>query len=215
MAQNNSNDISDCSGEIIFAAIYNTKIDKDDMSLLDNIVIDDSDKIIDITLKSREITYIEYRLLVYPTTTGHFQMNKLNKTYLQFDKWQIETDDGDHPFIYYDFIMSAIERNKGISKHSFNPALKITLEKKLVQLINFSDFITNGSIYALTWHEITTLLEQIGVLYNVDENKHDKPICLTMVLNFKPPYTTDLVIRIYCPFIVTGIYKGWSPLINV
>ena len=33
-----------------------------------------------------------------------------------------------------------------------------------------------------------------------------------MILNFKPPFKNDLVIRIHCPFIVTGIYKGWSPI---
>lgn len=209
MAQN---DISDCSGQLLYASLFNTQIDKDNMSLLDNIVIDESDNIIDITLKARDITYNEFRLLVYPTTTGSLQMNKINTTYLQFDQWEIETDDGTHPFIYYDFIISAIEQKLGVNKNSFNPALRILLEKKLVKFINFTDFIKNGSLFALTWHEITTLLEQIGILYHIDENKHTDPVCLTMVLNFKPPFTTDLVIRIYCPFIVTGIYKGWSPI---
>lgn len=206
------NNISDCSGELIYAALYNTQMDQDKMSLLDNIIIDDSDSIIDITLKSREITYNDFRLLMYPTSTGYLQMNKVNTTYLPFDQWEIETDDGTSPFIYYDFIMSAIEQNLGVNKNSFNPALRIILERKLVKFIKITDFIKNGSLFALTWHEITTLLEQIGILYHIDENKHTDPVCLTMVLNFKPPFTTDLVIRIYCPFIVTGIYKGWYPI---
>ena len=117
MAQN---DISDCSGQLLYASLFNTQIDKDNMSLLDNIVIDESDNIIDITLKAREITYNEFRLLVYPTTTGSLQMNKINTTYLQFDQWEIETDDGTHPFIYYDFIISAIEQKLGVNKNSHN-----------------------------------------------------------------------------------------------
>ena len=54
MAQN---DISDCSGQLLYEYEVNTQIDKDNMSLLDNIVIDESDNIIDIELKAKEITY--------------------------------------------------------------------------------------------------------------------------------------------------------------
>ena len=212
MNSSDSYDITDCSGELIFATLYNTPMSKDNMTILDNIVIDDSNKIIDITLKPREITYNDFRLINYPTTTGHFQMNKINNTYLNFDQWEIETDDGISKFIFYDFIFSAIEQKIGINKNSFNPALKLTIEKQAVKMNNFTDFITHGSVYALTWHEITTLLEQIGLIYNVDENKNEKPICLTMVLNYKPLFVQDLTIRIYCPFIVTGIYKNWTPL---
>ena len=209
MAQN---DISDCSGELLYASLYNTQIDKDSMSFLDNINIDESDNIIDIELKAKEITYNDFRLILYPTTTGHLHMNKSNKTYLRFDQWEIETDDGTHPFIFHDYIMSALQQQMGVNKHSLNPALRILLDKKLVQYVNFTDFIKNGSLFALTWHEITLLLEQIGTLYNTDENEHNDPICLTMILNFKPPFKNDLFIRIHCPFIVTGIYKGWSPI---
>ena len=74
-------------------------------------------------------------------------------------------------------------------------------------MLDFKDFNTNGTGYALTWNEISTLLEQIGVLYN---NTEDNSTLLTLILNFNSPYVPGLTIRLYFPFIVYDIYKNWN-----
>jgi hypothetical protein len=71
---------------------------------------------------------------------------------------------------------------------------------------NFKEFNKNGTGYALTWNEITTLLEQIGILYN---DTDDNSALLTLILNFNSPYVPGLTIRMYFPFIVYDIYKDW------
>tara|TARA_B100000214_G_C23725588_1_gene516359 strand:- start:236 stop:661 length:426 start_codon:yes stop_codon:yes gene_type:complete len=134
-------------------------------------------------------------------------MNVTKNTIINFDDWIVNTDDGSHEFIFYDFMISSIEHYLGVSRENFNPAIKIHLEKKLVGMKNFKDFNTNGTGYALSWNEISTLLEQIGVLYN---NTEDNSTLLTLILNFNSPHVPGLTIRLYFPFIVYDIYKNWN-----
>ena len=199
----------DVSGGIVFATLYNSNKLKKDMSIVDQIADDgDYGNIVDITLQPKRINYNTFRHVFYPTNNKHFQMGVTRNTIINFDDWNVNTGDGIHKFIFYDFMLSSIEHYLGVSRENFNPAIKIHLEKKLSGMINFKDFNNNGTGYALTWDEISTLLEQIGVLYN--SNTVDNSALLTLILNFNTPYVPGLTIRIYFPFIVYDIYKNWK-----
>ena len=200
--------IIDVSGGIVFATLYNSNQSKANMSIVDQIVDDgEHGNIVDITLQPKRINYNTFRHIFYPTNNKHFQMNVTRNTIINFDDWIVNTDDGSHEFIFYDFMMWSIEHYLGVSRENFNPAIKIHLEKKLVGMKDFKDFNNHGTGYALTWNEISTLLEQIGVLYN---NTEDNSTLLTLILNFNSPYIPGLTIRLYFPFIVYDIYKNWN-----
>lgn len=202
------NNLVDVSGGIVFATLYNSNQLKTNMSIIDQISDDgEYGNIVDITLQPKRINYNTFRHIFYPTNNKHFQMNVTRNTTINFDDWIVNTDDGSHKFIFYDFMMSSIEHFLGVSRENFNPAIKIHLEKKLTKMVNFKDFNNNGTGYALTWDEISTLLEQIGVLYNDND---DNSTLLTLLLNFTTPYVPGLKIRLYFPFIVYDIYKNWN-----
>ena len=202
------NNSIDVSGGLVFATLYNSNQLKTKMSIVDQITDDgEYGNIVDITLQPKRINYNTFRHIFYPTNTKHFQMNVTRNTTINFDDWIVNTDDGSHKFIFYDFMISSIEHFLGVTRENFNPAIKIHLEKKLTGIKNFKDFNNNGTGYALTWDEISTLLEQIGVLYN---NTDDNTTLLTLLLNFTTPYVPGLKIRLYFPFIVYDIYKNWN-----
>tara|TARA_Y100000991_G_scaffold203515_1_gene178269 strand:+ start:950 stop:1597 length:648 start_codon:yes stop_codon:yes gene_type:complete len=197
----------DVSGGILFASLYNSNKVKSEMSIVDQI-LDDGDygNIVDITLEPKRINYNTFRHVFYPTNNKHFQMNVTRNSVTNFDDWAVNTDDGRHKFVFFDFMISSIEHYLGVSRANFNPAIKIHLEKKLAGMFTFRDFNMNGTAYALTWNEISTLLEQVGVLYN---STNDNSALLTMVLNFNTPYVEGLTIRIFFPFVVYDIYRNW------
>ena len=203
-----NNDIVDVSGGILFATLYNSNKLKSNMSIIDQITDDgEYGNIVDITLQVKRIDYNTFRHIFFPTNNKHFQMNVTRNNIINFDDWIVSTSDGSHKFIFYDFMMSSIEHFLGVSRENFNPAIKIHLEKKLSGMRNFKDFNNNGTGYALTWDEISTLLEQIGVLYN---DNNDNSTQLTLLLNFNTPYVPGLTVRLYFPFIVYDIYKNWN-----
>jgi len=197
----------DVSGGIVFATLYNSNKLKQDLSIVDQIADDgEYGNIVDITLQPKRINYNTFRHVFFPTNNKHFQMNITKNNIINFNNWSINTGDGVHEFVFYDFMISAIEHFLGVSRENFNPAVKIHLEKKLAGMRNFKEFNKNGTGYALTWNEITTLLEQIGILYN---DTDDNSALLTLILNFNSPYVPGLTIRMYFPFIVYDIYKDW------
>jgi|MDSZ01.3.fsa_nt_gb hypothetical protein len=205
---NSSFNTIDVSGGIVFATLYNSNKQKSEMSIVDQITDDgDYGNIVDITLQPKTINYNTFRHVFYPTNNKHFQMNVTRNNLINFDDWTVYTTDGSHKFVFYDFMMSSIEHFLGVSRENFNPAIKIHLEKKLASMKTFKDFNNSGTAYALTWSEISTLLEQIGVLYN-DDNDNDA--LLTIVLNFHTPYVPGLTIRMFFPLIVRNIYKDWN-----
>ena len=200
-------DITDVSGAILFASIYNTFIPKSKLDILDQIVDDDTNRIIDITLMPKQIDYNTFRQSFYPTNNKQYLTSVLNQNLLKFSTWMVDTSDGIHPFIFYDFVISAIEQYLGVSRINFNPTLRISLEKQLINTDDIRSFNKNGTQYALSWNEIVSLLEQIGVIFNKDE---DDSTLLTLVLNYSTPLVKDFSVRIFLPFVVTGIYKGWD-----
>ena len=208
MNNNTNNNIIDVSGGLMFATLYNSNQAKANMSIVDQIADDgEHESIVDITLQPKTINYNTFRHLFYPTNNKHFQMDITKNTIINFDDWTVNTDDGSHKFIFHDFMMSSIEHFLGVSRENFNPAIKIHLEKQLCGMKNFKDFNNHGTGYALTWNEISTLLEQIGVLYN--DNDDDSTL-LTLLINYQTPYVPGLTIRLYFPFIVFDIYKNWN-----
>ena len=203
-----NNDYTDISGGILFASLYNSSKNKDNMSITDQMAEDgEYGNVVDIVLQAKNIDYNTFRNVFYPTNTKHFQLSLVDTEILNFDNWYVSTDDGTYRFIFFDFIMSAIEHYLGVSRLNFNPALKIHLEKKLSNMRSLRQFNSYGSAYALTWNEISNLLSQLGILYN---NNNDNKALLTLVLNFESPYVPGLTVRIFLPFVVNDIYKNWN-----
>ena len=205
--QDLSDDITDISGGILFASLYNTPVLKNQISITDQIINDLDNNIIDINLLPKRIDYNTFRQVFYPTNNKHFQLSNTNESLLNLNNWYVYTSDGAYEFILHDFIFSAIEEFLGVSRNNFNPAFKIFLEKELLKTDNIRDFNKNGTTYALTWDEISVLLEQLGILYN--DNGDDK-VLLTLILNWKSKKIDNLNVRIYMPFVVSDIYKGWE-----
>ena len=208
----NVNDVTDISGGILFASLFNNIQNKTDMTILDQIMDNEHEKIVDIVLVPKELSYSNFRNIFYPTNNKHFQMNITNENVLNLDNWFVSTSDGIHPFVLHDFVFSAIEEFLGVSKFNLNPSLKIAIEKTLLKYPNIREFNKHGSLYALSWFEITTLLEQVGILYN---ETNDNKALLSMLLNLTHPFIKGLTIRIYLPFVVTNIYKGWNDKLKI
>lgn len=214
---NQTQELLDISGGIVFSTIYNTNMQKDQMSITDQIIMNEAeDKILDVFLTPKSLDYNDFRHLFYPSNNKQFQMSVNNESSFFLNNWFITDDDGSHKFILHEFVISTIEHHLGISRHNFNPALKINLEKQLIKYNDIRKFNRFGTVYALTWAEISTLLEQIGVIYNRAE---DNKVLLTLILNYTTPLVEGFMIRFHLPFVVENIYKGWNhfdrlPLLN-
>lgn len=210
-------ELLDISGGIVFSTIYNTNMQKSRMSITDQIIMKETDdNILDIFLTPKSLDYNNFRHLFYPTNSKHFQMSVANESSLFLSNWLITDEDGTHKFVLYDFVISAIEHHLGISRNNFNPALKIHLEKELIRINDIRKFNRFGTVYALSWSEISTLLEQIGVIYN---RTGDNRVLLTLILNYQTPLVDGFIMRFHLPFIVDDIYKEWNdfdrlPLLN-
>ena len=108
---NQTQELLDISGGIVFSTIYNTNMQKDQMSITDQIIMNEAeDKILDVFLTPKSLDYNDFRHLFYPSNNKNLEQERNRK----FIDCILSSEEIEY---MYDFTLSNNKETKSFHKY--------------------------------------------------------------------------------------------------
>lgn len=190
----------DCSASVVIATLNNSYAP---FCETDSCLQTNNNCSIDLDLI--DITFEQFIDTFYSNTSGSFQINPtaIDKDILKFSSQTVTDDDGVQPFNLLDFVLACVEENSQITRNNLHPSALITLQKDIFKYNSLVD--VKGTVNALKWKEVLSVLHQLGTLRHPDEL-----ICFKVIFYYKNECFSKVPVPITFNFRVSGLAPEWK-----